>query len=55
MGDHATHRAANVNMCTDCAKVAYEPSWYAAMLAFSQRERDVIVRSAEEAIASAGI
>ena len=52
MGDHATHRTGDVNTCPDCKKVAYEPSWYAAMLAFSQEERDVIVLSAREAIIS---
>jgi hypothetical protein len=50
MGDHATHRSGDVNDCPDCTQAAYEPSWYAAMLAFSKEERDVIVLSAEGAI-----
>jgi hypothetical protein len=52
MGEHARHRKGDVNTCPDCGKVAYEPSWYATMLAFSKEERAVIVISAEEAIAS---
>ncbi len=52
MGDHATHGAGEVDSCTDCSQLAYEPSWYAAMLAFSKEERDVIVLSAERAMSS---
>ncbi len=51
MGDHATHRSGEVDSCPDCRQAAYEPSWYASMLAFSKEERDVIILSAEEAIA----
>jgi hypothetical protein len=53
MGDHSTHRTGDVNTCLDCRQAAYEPSWYAAMLAFSKEERDGIVLSAQEAIDSA--
>lgn len=52
MGDHATHQRGDVDTCPDCRQVAYEPSWYATMLAFSKEERDVILLSAEEAITS---
>lgn len=52
MGDHATHQTGDVDTCPDCGQLAYEPTWYATMLAFSKEERDVILLSAEEAIAS---
>jgi hypothetical protein len=42
---HDTHLAGTVNACPDCRSIAYEPSWYAAMMAFEPtidvRERAV--------------
>lgn len=31
---HDTHLAGTVNDCPGCRDVAYEPSWYAALMAF---------------------
>ena len=31
---HATHRPGTDGDCPDCREVAYEPSWYAALVAF---------------------
>jgi len=52
MGDHATHGDGDANTHPDGRQGADEPSSYASMLAFSKEERDVIIVSAEEAIAS---
>ena len=32
---HQTHRAGTVPGCDECAQLAYEPSWYAALLSFA--------------------
>jgi hypothetical protein len=32
--DHATHRAGTVAGCRDCQRMAYEPGWYASLVAF---------------------
>jgi len=52
MSEHAKHRPEDASASTGGGQVAVEPSGYASMLAFSEEERDVIVHSAEEAIAS---
>ena len=36
MSGHHEHQAGTVSGCWHCTKVAYEPSWYASLLAFSQ-------------------
>ena len=36
MSEHHEHQAGTVSGCWHCTKVAYEPSWYASLLAFSQ-------------------
>jgi hypothetical protein len=36
MSDLADHQAGTQSGCRHCTKVAYEPSWYASLLAFSQ-------------------
>jgi hypothetical protein len=35
--DHQKHRAGTVHGCLECAALAYEPSWYAAILSFMER------------------
>jgi len=32
--DHANHRPGTEASCARCEEVAYEPSWYAALVAF---------------------
>jgi hypothetical protein len=32
--DHATHRTVPIRECTECKLLAYEPTWYAALMAF---------------------
>lgn len=39
MSDHADHQAGTLSGCRHCTKVAYEPSWYASLLAFSQHSK----------------
>ena len=36
MSDHREHSAGTVSGCRQCMKIAYEPSWYATLLSFSQ-------------------
>jgi hypothetical protein len=36
MSDHRDHKAGTVDGCVECLLVAYEPGWYASILAFSQ-------------------
>ena len=36
MSEHQEHQAGTVSGCWPCTKVAYEPGWYASLLAFSQ-------------------
>jgi hypothetical protein len=36
MSEHHEHQAGTMDGCWHCTKVAYEPSWYASLLAFSQ-------------------
>ena len=33
---HEEHSAGTVSGCWHCTKIAYEPSWYASLLTFSQ-------------------
>jgi hypothetical protein len=37
--DHRKHTAGTVQGCLECAALAYEPSWYAALLSFMERTR----------------
>jgi hypothetical protein len=32
--DHAKHRPGLIKDCTECRSFAYEPTWYAALIAF---------------------
>ena len=32
--DHMTHRPGTIAECPDCRRAAYEPAWYAALIAF---------------------
>ncbi|MGZ8630405.1 MAG: hypothetical protein ACXWZF_05495 [Actinomycetota bacterium] len=36
MNDHREHQAGTRSDCRQCAKVAYEPGWYATLLGFAQ-------------------
>ncbi len=36
MSEHKEHSAGTVSGCRQCMKLAYEPSWYATLLSFSQ-------------------
>jgi hypothetical protein len=40
---HATHRPGTDNQCPDCRALAYEPSWYAALVAFVNDQSPAIV------------
>ena len=41
MSKHREHQAGSVSGCWQCTRIAYEPSWYASLLAFS-RGRDIV-------------
>jgi hypothetical protein len=32
--EHRTHKAGTRNDCIECRELVYEPSWYAALVAF---------------------
>ncbi len=36
MSEHGEHPAGTVSRCLTCSSIAYEPGWYAAMLAFTE-------------------
>lgn len=36
MSEHTEHSVGTVSGCWQCMKIAYEPSWYASLLTFSQ-------------------
>lgn len=36
MGDHKEHSVGTVSGCSHCTQIAYEPGWYASLLAFSR-------------------
>ncbi len=36
MGDHKDHSVGTVSGCSHCTQIAYEPGWYASLLAFSR-------------------
>lgn len=36
MNDHREHRTGPLSECQQCARLAYEPSWYAALVGFAQ-------------------
>ena len=46
MSKHGNHQAGTVSGCAQCVTIAYEPSWYAAMLAFAEERNldGVLVR-----------
>jgi hypothetical protein len=41
---HATHRPGTDNGCPDCRELAYEPSWYAALVAFVSEDVTIVHR-----------
>jgi len=41
--EHREHQAGTVSGCWHCTKVAYEPSWYASLLTFSQGRDDALL------------
>ena len=43
MNEHLEHKAGTVNGCKECTAVAYEPSWYASLLAFGQDQRSTTI------------
>jgi hypothetical protein len=47
MSEHREHQAGTVSGCWHCTKVAYEPSWYASLLAFSQAPSATQARHAQ--------
>jgi hypothetical protein len=47
MSTHHEHKAGTVSGCWHCTKVAYEPSWYASLLAFSQAPAVVQIDQAQ--------
>jgi hypothetical protein len=50
MGEHGSHQPGTVNSCSTCKELAYEPSWYAAMLAFDEaRNLERVVKVSEVA------
>jgi hypothetical protein len=51
MSDHGEHRAGTVSNCLKCKAIAYEPSWYAAMLAFGGERNltDTFIRLTDHA------
>ena len=47
MSNHREHEAGTVSGCWRCARIAYEPSWYASLLAFSQGRDGVRLQEAQ--------
>ncbi len=43
MGEHLGHKVGTVSDCKDCTAVAYEPSWYASLLAFGQNQYNTMI------------
>jgi hypothetical protein len=41
---HATHRPGTDAECLDCRELAYEPSWYAALVAFVNDDVAIVHR-----------
>jgi hypothetical protein len=46
MSDHRDHKAGTVEGCAECLGAAYEPGWYASMLAFSQNTGQLLTLQA---------
>ena len=34
--EHETHKPGTQNSCIECRELVYEPSWYAALVAFEE-------------------
>lgn len=53
---HETHRAGTAHGCKECTLLAYEPSWYATLLATVMNRHLVVevddVRETESAVSS---
>ena len=43
MGDHPGHKTCMDSECDLCEEIAYEPSWYASLLAFGKEPRDGVI------------
>ena len=43
---HATHRPGTDADCSDCMDLVYEPSWYAALVAFATDDVTIVHRDA---------
>jgi hypothetical protein len=43
MGDHPGHKTCMDSECDLCEQIAYEPSWYASLLAFGKEPRDGVI------------
>ncbi len=43
--DHHMHRPGTVKECWRCNRIAYEPGWYAALLAIEQGQTVVILEA----------
>jgi hypothetical protein len=49
MSKHGEHQPGTAGDCVKCTKIAYEPSWYAVMLAFEERNLDTVLHLADRA------
>ena len=43
MTDHSNHKAGTASDCPECGQLAYEPGWYATLLAFAQEGNFAVV------------
>ena len=50
MGDHKEHSVGTVSGCSHCTQIAYEPGWYASLLAFSQGRDGVRLQEAQTVV-----
>ena len=48
--EHAKHRAGTRVGCPDCAKLSYEPGWYATLLSIASERDPFISLPAEEPV-----
>jgi hypothetical protein len=46
--DHSMHRQVPLAQCAECRRYAYEPTWYAALVAF-----DLVMASKEQVVRAA--
>jgi len=48
--EHSSHRAGTRRGCPDCAKLSYEPGWYATLLSIASEGEPFIALPAEEPV-----